>query len=591
MILSSQTLSKFGYTPESLSENSGKVIVVQCDYCGEAYEPRQQSRNINFNRGIIKKDACKSCGQKKRIEMEIATHGENWREVAFKSQRVAMTANSKKLVEASRIARSKQTKEDKIAIAKKSFQTYFEKTGFAHPSQNPEVKKKKAKTLIDSGNGAIHGEKCSKTWSRKTPEEIAQIQDKAKQTYLANFGVEHPSLSPIFIAKKEAAHLAKYGVKNPMQRDEVKQKAVKSRDKNTDRKASAIQALQSYKAKTGFDSVLHNPDIQKLAQDAYITNIDAINDKRRKTRLSNGTTRLIDGKTIKEWASEKLLSPSHTGAILRDLGEDALRDYDRKQTNIETLIDGVLRDIGANYKSQVSFGTTYRADFMIDDKFVIECDGLYFHSDCRKLDRRYHQKKMNFYKEKELIPLFFRSDEIFNKLNIIKSIICNKIGISTHRVAARKCKIIEGFGSQFFNENHLMGAGAGKQIGLEFDGHVIGGMQIKLINSKESIWEVSRFCTLPNTSIIGGYSRILKTFINKYHPKKIVNFIDMRYGSGLYLENLGFSYEGEYLSFKWTNGKETFHRMSFPGNSGYAHGLNKIWDCGQAKWLWSAPIN
>jgi hypothetical protein len=66
-----------------------------------------------------------------------------------------------------------------------------------------------------------------------------------------------------------------------------------------------------------------------------------------------------------------------------------------------------------------------------------------------------------------------------------------------------------------------------------------------------------------------------------------MTFIDLRYGDGSYLSDLGFKYNHTYPSFKWTDGQITLNRLRFPGNSGYDHGLFKIWDCGQAKWIYS----
>lgn len=65
----------------------------------------------------------------------------------------------------------------------------------------------------------------------------------------------------------------------------------------------------------------------------------------------------------------------------------------------------------------------------------------------------------------------------------------------------------------------------------------------------------------------------------------ITTFVDQRYGTGDYLLNLGFSFKGMHTSFRWTDCKNTFHRMNFRGNSGYNKGLHKIWDCGQSKWV------
>ena len=86
-------------------------------------------------------------------------------------------------------------------------------------------------------------------------------------------------------------------------------------------------------------------------------------------------------------------------------------------------------------------------------------------------------------------------------------------------------------------------------------------------------------------SIPGGFSKLLKAFELEHSPESIITFIDKRYGSGEYLANLDFSFKSCYKSFKWTDNQSTFHRMKFPSNTGYEHGMNKIWDCGQAKWV------
>lgn len=130
-----------------------------------------------------------------------------------------------------------------------------------------------------------------------------------------------------------------------------------------------------------------------------------------------------------------------------------------------------------------------------------------------------------------------------------------------------------------------MGKGSGKTVALLDDGNIICAM--RYIN-KENEVHISRFCTKLNTSVIGGFSRLLKQVINSSNNKRVVNFVDMRYGSGLYLESLGFNKEREQVSFVWTDFKNRYHRMKFPSNSGYENGLFKIWDCGQAKYVLKA---
>ena len=108
-------------------------------------------------------------------------------------------------------------------------------------------------------------------------------------------------------------------------------------------------------------------------------------------------------------------------------------------------------------------------------------------------------------------------------------------------------------------------------------------MQLYCKNATLDEYEISRFSTKCGYCVKFGFSRLLK-----HLPKgtAIINFVDRRYGDGSHLIELGFVEESCYLSFKWTNCQsETWHRMKFPGNSGYDEGLVKIWDCGQAKFV------
>src|SRR5690606_35308286 len=96
-------------------------------------------------------------------------------------------------------------------------------------------------------------------------------------------------------------------------------------------------------------------------------------------------------------------------------------------------------------------------------------------------ENNYHQKKRQLYIENGYTPLFFRENEIYNKFDIVKSIINNKLGKS-NRVYARKCKVVEldkNYAKEFFNNNHIMENGAGQTKGLEYNGEIVAAIQVK----------------------------------------------------------------------------------------------------------------
>jgi hypothetical protein len=230
--------------------------------------------------------------------------------------------------------------------------------------------------------------------------------------------------------------------------------------------------------------------------------------------------------------------------------------------------------------------TRYRPDFLLPDhNLIIECDGLYWHSELKTKDKKYHKKKKEEYQRLGYNSLFFRENEILEKFEIVKSIINNKLSVNNNRFFARKCYIKE-ISSNFFEQHHLMGKGSGKCFGLFYRDDLVVGTQVKWVNKNKGVLEISRFCPKFNTTVVGGFSKLLNYVERNLSPNVIQTFIDSRYGIGGYLEDLGFYEENRSLSFKWVdlNSFVVYNRMQFPGNSGYDYGLYKIWDCGQSKY-------
>ena len=108
--------------------------------------------------------------------------------------------------------------------------------------------------------------------------------------------------------------------------------------------------------------------------------------------------------------------------------------------------------------------------------------------------------------------MFFRENEINTKSKIIFSIIQNKIG-KTNRIYARKCTILElnrDVRKEFFNNNHLMGKGRGKCYALVYEDKIVCALQF---TNRSGLVDVSRFCNALNTTVVGGYSRLIKHII------------------------------------------------------------------------------
>jgi hypothetical protein len=250
------------------------------------------------------------------------------------------------------------------------------------------------------------------------------------------------------------------------------------------------------------------------------------------------------------------------------------------------------------YKTINNKRNKYEVDiFLPDYNFGIEYNGLYWHSD-KYRKKLAHLKKREFFNNLDIDLIQINSDEWLYKRDIVKSIILAKLGKIENKLQARKLtiKTIENKNAQnFLNKNHLMGAyRAAKYIGLYNKEELISLIGYKKL--KNNGIDISRFCNKINTSVAGGLSKLLKYIENLENPNYITYFVDLRYGTGRSVENLGYKLENISLSFKWANRKnETFNRLYCRANMDerkltekeYAieKGLFKIYDAGQAKFI------
>jgi len=308
--------------------------------------------------------------------------------------------------------------------------------------------------------------------------------------------------------------------------------------------------------------------------------------ERNKTRQERSLDYpLFQDKSPSDWAKELNCSYTYAQDAFRYKNFSLLTDYDPNKSSLESTVEDLLNKLQIDYIHNKKLkDTSFRPDFTIPShKLIIECDGNYWHSDAQIKDTNYHILKKEAYTKAGYTSLFFRENEIRDKLHIVTSMLLARLGLTQEKYMARKLYILPG-NPQFMEEHHLMGSGAGRQYSLFHETKEVAQMQVKWVDKSSKMLEISRFAT--NGSIIsGGFSKLLKHIEEVEQPKIIKTFIDLRYGAGHYLPSLGFSHAGTHKSFVWVYGNNAFHRMKFPGNTGYDHGYHKLWDCGQAKFV------
>ena len=250
-------------------------------------------------------------------------------------------------------------------------------------------------------------------------------------------------------------------------------------------------------------------------------------------------------------------------------------------------------------------------------KVAFEFDGLYWHSEIKKPNKKYHlQKTMECEKQGiQLIHIF--EDEWIYKKDICKSRIKNILGSST-RLYARKCEIVEltnKEANKFFTENHIQGNVAAKIIyGLKYNNEIVSAMSFGNLRknlgqkSTDGSYELLRFSNKQNMTVVGGASKLFNHFVKQVNPCDIISYADRRWSMGNLYEQLNFKFSHESEpNYFYIIGNERKNRFGFrkdiliskygclPNDTEHNFCLNQGWyriyDCGTKVYKWKKHSN
>lgn len=293
----------------------------------------------------------------------------------------------------------------------------------------------------------------------------------------------------------------------------------------------------------------------------------------------------------------------------------------------KSLRDFLINDVGVAIEcnNRKLFGTEIDIISHVD-KTCFEFDGNLYHSE------NYGKKKRFFHLNKtesceklgyRLIHIF--EDEWNLKNDIVKSKIKYMFGLNNNKIYARKC-VIKEIGSKeknnFLNTNHIQGEDKSDIfLGAFYLNELVSVMTFdskrKMSNHKneEKNYELKRFATDINFSIIGIGGKLLSYFIKNYSPNKIISFADRRWTTNpdknFYI-TIGFSLKNILLpDYSYYNSKidkrRRFHKFGFGKKSikkKYPEiydnnktewqmmqevGFDRIWDCG--KFVYELVVN
>ena len=215
--------------------------------------------------------------------------------------------------------------------------------------------------------------------------------------------------------------------------------------------------------------------------------------------------------------------------------------------------------------------------YLPEHKLAIEFDGLYWHSEL-KVSSEYHKQKTDECISKGIQLIHIFEDEWIFKQDLVKTRLKTLLHLTTKRLYARccSCYVFENENAsikQFLADNHLQGYSRSNIQCIAYHNNQIVAVMTFTQNrygvgmknmQQDNVWELSRFCTLRDTIVVGIASKLLKQFITDYKPTKIISYSDRRYSTGNVYVKMGFEKtKTTPVGYSYVVGEERKHRLNF----------------------------
>ena len=141
-------------------------------------------------------------------------------------------------------------------------------------------------------------------------------------------------------------------------------------------------------------------------------------------------------------------------------------------------------------------------------------------------------------------------------------------------------------------------------MGLYYDGDLVSIMTFGNSRfNKKYEYELIRFCCKTNTTIVGGASKLFKSFLRLYNPVSMISYSNIHNGDGGWYKHLGFSHSHiSSPNYIWWYRHQIYlsrtqcqkHRLKEQGFEGdsevgimFSRGYKRIYDCGNNVWVYN----
>ncbi len=260
-------------------------------------------------------------------------------------------------------------------------------------------------------------------------------------------------------------------------------------------------------------------------------------------------------------------------------------------SDMENFVEEVLKDNSIDYvKNDWSVLKNLELDFYIPSmKIAIECNGNYWHSETSgNKDKDYHLDKTEKCLGVGIKLLHIFEDEYIEKREIIKCKILNVLNLTKYKIWAEECsieRISEDIKDKFLNKYHIQGSDKSDYMyGLFYRDRIVAVMTFcGASNSKNRVFDFSRYSSLGNFDIVGGVDKLLTFFKVVTNPSKIILSVDRRFSDGDLYEKIGFERVSTTPPDYWyliRNGNYFTRKYKSELDNMKTYNFDRIWDCG-----------
>lgn len=465
-------------------------------------------------------------------------------------------------------------------IKDKRVETMLENHGVAYTAQSSKLREKMNET-------------CIKVYNTKTPMRLDHVKHKQQTTNTFRYGTKFHQLSEVGKIARKKTNNVRYGGDTPFHSTEVRAKG-------------QLTMYDRY----GVVNPSHSTQISKKRSDTISNkynrdNINRIHLTKDQLVMLSDVAFLTDHhhnqkQTIVEIAAIIGVDPKTVASRMHSFGI-VIKRFQQSAGERELVNELSNHNIECETSNRTLI-SPYELDIVIPHaKIAIEYCGLYWHSDIHpRMTQQYHNTKRLAAEAAGYQLLTIYEDEWIQNRDIVTSMILHKLHKSQVSVIyGRKCTIrlvSNTERKEFLNTNHIQGNGKGSvNIGLFNDNTLVGVMVF--IAHKNGVYELNRFASL---NVVGGFSKLLAHFRNRYEFAKIVSYADLRYSIGSVYTKNGFTAIHDsrpsyyYLS---SDKKNRLHRSKFrrcnlsvmlpnfnPLLTEFQNcdnnGILRVWDCG-----------